>query len=255
MIDFKKQLEEMERVEKALSGVKNIIAVVSGKGGVGKTTISVAIARDLKKRGFKVGLLDTDLHGPNTAIELGVSEQLLTKDGTHVIPGLSKEGIHVVSMSLALTNADAPIIWRGPMKIAAIKQFITDTLWEDLDYLIIDTPPGSGDETLTLYQTLKRLNGSIIVGTSNNLAISDCRKSVNFIKTMKSPTLGLIDNMSYFICDNCKSKHYLFGKDKIKDLANEYNLPYLGSVPIKANIEKEIKEVVDNVLKEIKIES
>lgn len=249
-IDFEAQIKQIEKTKKVLEKIKNVITVVSGKGGVGKTTVSTQIAKRLKEKGFSIGILDLDLHGPNTAIELGVTNSLLSEDGVSVIPSVSKEGIKVVSLSLALGKTDDPVIWRGPMKIAAVKQFIADTIWGDLDYLIVDTPPGSGDEQMTLFQTIKEQKGCIIVTTNQELSISDCKKSINFVKKMNQNIIGIVENMSYFVCPNCEEKHYIFGKGKTKEIAKEYDVPFLGELSMPINTKQYNKEF-DKIIKKI----
>ncbi len=249
-IDFEAQIAQMKKTSEVLKKIKHVIPVVSGKGGVGKTTVTVELAKRLRAKNYNVGVLDLDLHGPNTAISLGVTEQLLSDDGVNVIPSLSKEGIKVVSLSLALNKNDDPIIWRGPMKIAAVKQFIADTIWGDLDYLIVDTPPGSGDEPMTLFQTIKETDGCIIVSTSQELSISDCKKSINFVRAMKHNILGLVENMGYYTCPNCKEKHYIFGKDTTKKIAKEYDVPFLGSLPLDMK-NKDYDKSFDKIIKSI----
>lgn len=249
-VDFEAQIAQMEKTSKVLAQIDHIITVVSGKGGVGKTTVSVEIARKLQASGKQVGILDVDLHGPNVAVQLGVTEQLLSDDGVNVIPSVSKEGIKVVSLSLALSKQDDPIIWRGPMKIAAVKQFIADTIWGRLDYLIIDTPPGSGDEQMTLFQTIKQQDGCIIVSTSQELSISDCRKSINFVRAMKQNIIGLVENMSYFVCPNCSEKHYIFGKGTTQEIAKEYDVPFLGALPMPVGTDQ-YNEAFDEIIKKL----
>jgi ATP-binding protein involved in chromosome partitioning len=212
----------------ALPGVKNIIAIGAGKGGVGKTTLSVNLAIALAKCGSKVGMIDGDIYGPNVPIMLGVKTQLLT-DGQKIIPA-EKYGLQVISMGF-LTSDDAPIIWRGPMLHGALQQFFREVKWVDLDYLVIDMPPGTGDVALSLSQTVP-VAGAIVVTTPQQVSLADSRRAVAMYKKLNIPALGIIENMSYFVCPNCSHESDIFGRGGGEKLAEELKVPFLGRVPI-----------------------
>jgi Mrp family chromosome partitioning ATPase len=227
--------EKMIQERMALVGKK--IIVMSGKGGVGKSTVTVNLANALVDKGYKVGILDTDLHGPNVAKMLGCEDNMLdSPDGKTILPVQVRENLCVISLSFAIKDSGAPVIWRGPMKIAAIKQFIGDVKWGPLDYLLIDTPPGTGDEQLTAIQAIPGMTGSVIVTTPQDVAILDARKSVNFSKQLNLPVLGVVENMSGLICPHCTEIIPLFGIGGGKKLAEEANIPFLGSIPIEINL-------------------
>jgi ATP-binding protein involved in chromosome partitioning len=211
-----------------LAGVKNVIAVGAGKGGVGKTTLSVNLAIALAKCGSKVGMIDGDIYGPNVPIMLGVKTQLMT-DGQKIIPA-EKYGLQVISMGF-LTSDDAPIIWRGPMLHGALQQFFREVKWVDLDYLVIDMPPGTGDVALSLSQTVP-VAGAIVVTTPQQVSLADTRRAVAMYKKLNIPPLGLIENMSYFVCPECSHESDIFGRGGGEQLAAELNVPFLGRVPI-----------------------
>lgn len=227
--------EVMIKERMALVGKK--IIVLSGKGGVGKSTVTVNLANALVSKGYKVGILDTDLHGPNVAKMLGCEDGMLdSPDGKTIMPVQVRENLSVISLAFAIKDSGAPIIWRGPMKIAAIKQFIGDVEWGTLDYLLIDTPPGTGDEQLTAIQSIPGMTGAVIVTTPQDVAILDSRKSVNFAKQLNLPIVGVVENMSGLICPHCSEIIPLFGKDGGKKLAKEADIPFLGSIPIEMNL-------------------
>src|SRR6056297_4084856 len=184
------------RLKDRMGGITHKILVLSGKGGVGKTTVSVNVALTLAEKGFKVGLLDTDLHGPNVAKMLGADNAQLISYDDGIEPFEVIKNLKVVSLSMAGHGPDTPVIWRGPLKIGVIKQFLADVNWGSLDYLVIDSPPGTGDEPLTVAQLIPELDGSIIVTTPQQVAILDSRKSINFSKQLKVPVLGVVENMS-----------------------------------------------------------
>ena len=211
-----------------LPGVKNVIAVGAGKGGVGKTTVAVNVAIALARCGARVGLLDGDIYGPNVPIMLGMQAQLTT-DGKQIVPA-EKYGIQVVSIGF-LTQDDAPIIWRGPMLHGAIQQFFRDVAWKDLDYLVIDMPPGTGDVALSLSQTVPVV-GSIVVTTPQQVSLSDSRRAVRMYQKLNIPTLGLVENMSYYACPNCHHEADIFGHGGGEALATEMKLPFLGRLPV-----------------------
>jgi ATP-binding protein involved in chromosome partitioning len=212
----------------SLPGVKNVIAVGAGKGGVGKTTLAVNLAIALAKCGSKVGMIDGDIYGPNVPIMLGVKTQLMT-DGQKIIPA-EKYGLQVISMGF-LTSDDAPIIWRGPMLHGALQQFFREVRWVDLDYLVIDMPPGTGDVALSLSQTVP-VAGAIVVTTPQQVSLADSRRAVAMYKKLNIPPLGLIENMSYFVCPECSHESDIFGRGGGEQLATELNVPFLGRIPI-----------------------
>lgn len=209
-------------------GIKNVIAVGAGKGGVGKTTVAVNLAVALAKCGSRVGMIDGDVYGPNVPIMLGLSTQLTT-DGQKIIPA-EQYGVHVVSIGF-LTQDDAPVIWRGPMLHGVIQQFFREVRWPQLDYLIVDMPPGTGDVALSLSQTVP-VTGAVLVTTPQNVSLADTRRAVRMYQKLNIPTLGLIENMSYFVCPNCQHESDIFGKGGGEGLATAMNVPFIGRIPI-----------------------
>jgi ATP-binding protein involved in chromosome partitioning len=211
-----------------VSGVRNIIAVGAGKGGVGKTTVAVNLALSLARCGSRVGLLDGDVYGPNIPIMMGLNTQLGT-DGNRIVPA-EKYGLQVVSIGF-LTSDDAPIIWRGPMLHQVVQQFVRDVAWKDLDYLIIDMPPGTGDIALSLSQTVP-VAGSIVVTTPQQVSLADSRRAVRMYQKLNITTLGIVENMSYYTCPNCHFETDLFGHGGGEGLATDMDVPFLGRLPI-----------------------
>jgi ATP-binding protein involved in chromosome partitioning len=209
-------------------GVKNIIAVGAGKGGVGKTTVAVNLAIALAKCGGRVGIIDGDIYGPNVPIMLGLNTQLST-DGQKIVPA-EKYGLQVVSMGF-LTADDAPIIWRGPMLHGALQQFFREVRWSDLDYLVVDMPPGTGDVALSLSQTVP-VAGAIVVTTPQKVSLADSRRAVAMYKKLNIPPLGIIENMSHFACPSCHHESDIFGAGGGELMAAELGVPFLGRVPI-----------------------
>ena len=220
------------RLKERMAGITHKLLVMSGKGGVGKTTVSVNIALTLAEKGYTVGLLDTDLHGPNVAKMLGADNAQLVSYDDGIEPFSVLKNLKVVSLSMAGHGPDTPVIWRGPLKIGVIKQFLADVNWGELDYLVVDTPPGTGDEPLTVAQLLPEMDGSVVVTTPQQVAILDSRKSINFSKQLNIPVLGVVENMSGFICPHCGKEAPLFGKDGGKLAAEEMEVPFLGAIPI-----------------------
>lgn len=219
-----------------LPNVRNVIAVVSGKGGVGKSTVAANLALALSQGGAKVGLMDADIYGPSVPIMFGVrGERPLMKhvgEKGMIIP-LDRYGIKLMSIGLLVDEKNA-VVWRGPMASSAIRQFVTDVLWEELDYLIIDMPPGTGDIHLTLVQTVP-LTGVVVVTTPQDVALADAKKGIAMFgqAQIKVPIIGLVENMSYFIAPGADgNRHYIFGKEGGKRLAEEYDIPFLGQIPL-----------------------
>ena len=213
-----------------LPGVKNILAVASGKGGVGKSTTALNLALSMRQSGAQVGLLDADVYGPSLPLITGVSGRPETTSNQRIIP-LEGYGVKLMSMGFFVTE-DSPVIWRGPMVHGLIKQFLTDVAWGELDYLIIDLPPGTGDAALTLTQ-LAPLSGAVIVTTANDLSLIDARKGLQMFNKVNVPVLGIIENMSYFTPPELPDKkYYLFGRDGGKRVADELEVEFLGEVPI-----------------------
>jgi ATP-binding protein involved in chromosome partitioning len=223
-----------------LPGVKNIIAVVSGKGGVGKSTVAANLALALAKGGAQVGLMDADIYGPSVPIMFGVrGERPMMKEqnGKGVIVPLERYGIKLMSIGL-LVDEKSAVVWRGPMASSAIKQFVTDVAWEELDYLVIDMPPGTGDIHLTLMQTVP-VTGVVVVTTPQDVALSDAKKGIAMFgqAQLNVPIIGLVENMSYFTpAELPENRYYIFGKEGGKRLAEEYELPFLGQIPLVQSI-------------------
>lgn len=226
--------------ESVLPGVKNIIAVVSGKGGVGKSTVAANFALALAQGGAKVGLMDADIYGPSVPIMFGVRGErpMMTEvNGKGVIAPMEKYGIKFMSIGLLVNEKDA-IVWRGPMASSAIRQFVTDVAWGDLDYLVIDMPPGTGDIHLTLVQTVP-VTGAIVVTTPQDIALADAKKAVAMFGQIqiKVPIIGLVENMAYFTpAELPENKYYIFGKEGGKRLAEEFDLTFLGQIPLVQSI-------------------
>ncbi|HET6528814.1 MAG TPA: Mrp/NBP35 family ATP-binding protein [Balneolaceae bacterium] len=224
-----KQKEEEESKE-ILSGVKNIIAVASGKGGVGKSTVAVNLACGLARTGAKVGLLDTDIYGPSIPTMFDVHERPNITTRKKLVP-LEKYGVRFLSMGL-LVDPDQAMIWRGPMVTSAVKQFMQEVEWGELDYLVLDLPPGTGDIQLTLVQTVP-LTGAVVVSTPQTVALDDARKGVAMFKKVNVPVLGIVENMAYFVPEDMPEKKYhIFGKHGARDLAERMGINFLGEIPL-----------------------
>ena len=220
------------KVQKALAGVQHKIVVMSGKGGVGKSTVAVNLALALALDGFRVGLLDVDVHGPSVPTMLGIEKATLsTNEAGRILP-VEANGLKVVSVGFLLASPDAPVIWRGPMKIGVIQQFLADVEWGDIDVLVVDCPPGTGDEPLSVCQLLLDANGAVIVTTPQQVASRDVSKSIKFCEQVGFPVLGIVENMSGFVCPHCGEMTRIFPGDAGKALSEAYGVPLLGSIPI-----------------------
>jgi ATP-binding protein involved in chromosome partitioning len=223
-----KSVSAPEHGKPPLPGVKNVIAVGAGKGGVGKTTVSVNLAVALSKMGARVGVLDGDIYGPNVPIMFGLQAQLQT-DGKKIRPA-EKYGIQIVSMGF-LTQEEAPMIWRGPMLHSAIQQFCREVAWQDVDYLVVDMPPGTGDVALSLSQTVPAA-GAIVVTTPQQVSLADTRRAVRMYQKLNIPTLGLVENMSFYECTNCHHHADIFGHGGGEQTAQQLDIPFLGRLPL-----------------------
>ena len=218
---------------------KNIIAIASGKGGVGKSTFAVNLSVALQSLGMRVGLLDADIYGPSIPRMIGFGKKPEMNSDKKLIP-IENYNLKCMSIGFILED-DAPTIWRGPMVMKALEQMFNGVDWGKLDYLIIDLPPGTGDAQLTLAKSSK-LSGSIIVSTPQDVALADARKGINMFKKVNVDILGIVENMSYFICDNCNEQHFIFSKDGAKKEAEKFKVPFLGNIPIDKRLREQSDE-------------
>ncbi len=234
-----KKAEEMA-IQENLDRIKYKLVVISGKGGVGKSTVAVNAAFALALNGKKVGILDVDIHGPSIAKMLGIEGRTLkaaTADGRPQ-PIRVVENIYALTIASMMPNPDEPIIWRGPLKIGVIRQFMQDIEWPELDYLIVDCPPGTGDEPLSVIQTLKKVDGTIIVSTPQDVSLLDARKTITFSGKMNVPVIGIVENMAMFLCPHCGEPIDIFKGTGVQKAADDFGVDILGSIPIDANIVK-----------------
>jgi ATP-binding protein involved in chromosome partitioning len=238
--------KESEKDENKIEGVKNIIAIASGKGGVGKSTLAVNLAHSFKEKGFKVGLLDADIHGPSIPHMLNLSGKPNLNENKKIIP-FEFKGIKVMSIGFLLEE-NQPVIWRGPMVHSAIKQMARDTFWGEIDILIVDMPPGTGDAQITVSQNLP-LNGAIIISTPQPVALNDAKKAIGMFGKVDVEILGIVENMSYLLLPDGQ-KEDIFGKDGGKNMAEELNINFLGSIPLDKEIRINSDKGDPSVLKE-----
>ncbi len=260
------------KIMAALKDIDHVFVVASGKGGVGKTTVAVNLATSLAKRGHAVGILDADITGPNVPKMVGLEDERpdYDQEKKKMIPVESIDGVKVISMEFLLENKKDAIIWRGPLKMGAINQFLGDVIWGHLDFLIIDLPPGTSDEPLSVAQMIPKADGVIIVTTPQEVALLDVKKSISFVAKVGMKVLGIIENMSGFKCPHCDEEINIFSKDGGKKAAQELGIPFLGSIPIDPKIvpladsgkpivstncesQKIFEKIIDNLLAEIKI--
>ncbi len=222
---------------------EHVILVLSGKGGVGKTTVAANLARTLSGHGYSTGLLDLDIHGPDIPKVMGIEDRhLISYDKNKIEPVKVGENLEVVSMAFLLPERSSPVIWRGPMKSGVIRQFLEEVQWGELDFLVVDLPPGTGDEALTVAQIAPNIEGVIVVTTPQELAILDISKAVRFAQTIGLEVLGIIENMSGLICPHCGAKIDLFGTGGGKRAAEELGVPFLGSIPLDPDMRKAADE-------------
>jgi len=230
-------IEEETRLRDTLAKIKHIIIVISGKGGVGKSTVSSNIAMSLSMRGYNTGLMDIDITGPNIPKMFGIEdEQLMANDKKMLIPIIVPPSLKVMSMAFLLPSKDTPVLWRGPVKMSAVQQFIEDVNWGELDYLVIDMPPGTGDEALSIAQLIPKADGMVVVTTPQQVALLDSRKSVGFAAETKIPIIGIIENMSGFVCPHCGEVTDIFKTGGGEATAKEMNIQFLGKIPIEPGV-------------------
>ncbi len=225
--------QQENAITRSLGKIKNKILVMSGKGGVGKSTVSVNLALELAQRGHKVGLMDVDIHGPDVVRMLNMTGTIEppTSKNALITPLNYNDNLKVVSLEYLMQDRDEAIIWRGPLKIQAIRQFVADFDWGELDYLVIDAPPGTGDEPLSVAQTIPNLK-AVVVTTPQKVALADVRKSINFCKTVKVEITGVVENMSGFICPHCNETVDIFKSGGGEQIARDFELPFLGRIPM-----------------------
>ncbi len=238
---------EKSLIEKSheLSNIKNVIAVVSGKGGVGKSLITSLLSVESNRRGFKTAIMDADITGPSIPKMFGIKEKA-TGSEMGIFPVNSKKGIKTMSINLLLENETDPVVWRGPVIAGTVKQFWTDVIWDEVDYMFVDMPPGTGDVPLTVFQSLP-VKGIVIVTSPQELVSIIVEKAVKMAELMKVPVLGIVENMSYFKCPNCGGTHYIYGDSHIDEIAEKHNIENVARLPI----DKEFASLADKGMIEL----
>jgi Mrp family chromosome partitioning ATPase len=231
-VDFKISTENEN-----IKNISNVLVVMSGKGGVGKSTVSANLAVELSSRGYQVGLVDADMHGPDIPQMLGlIDDRPVMDENKKIVPVKYSNNLRVISIEYFLPSRDTPVIWRGALKHKMIEQFITDIAWGKLDFLIFDLPPGTGDEALSIVQLIPKVTGFVIVGTPQEVAMIDVKKAINFAKQLNAPVVGLIENMSGFICPHCGQITYIFKKGSGERISKEFGIDFLGSIPMESSV-------------------
>ncbi len=220
-----------------LSRVNKVIGVISGKGGVGKSLVTSLLAVIMRRRGFNAGILDADITGPSIPKAFGIHEKATGTD-SEIFPVKSKTGIDIISLNLLLENDTDPVVWRGPVIAGAVKQFWTDVVWKDIDYLFVDMPPGTGDVPLTCFQSIP-VDGVIVVTSPQDLVSMIVTKAVNMARLMDIPVLALVENMSYFVCPDCKKQYFIFGESNLEKLARDFNIPLTAKIPIDPDLARQ----------------
>ncbi|MGA1874279.1 MAG: P-loop NTPase [bacterium] len=234
--EAREEFLERQALQNRLCRIKHKVLVLSGKGGVGKSTVAVNLAISLGLAGKKVGLLDVDIHGPSIPKLLSLENSSLMVKEEAIVPIRLSDNLKVMSIGFLLRSRDDAIIWRGPLKMGVIKQFLKDVDWGDLDYLIMDLPPGTGDEPLSVCQLVENADGAIVVTTPQEVALADVRKSINFCRALKLPVLGVIENMSGFVCPKCGELTEIFKSGGGERMAGEMGVPFLGRIPLDSRI-------------------
>jgi len=231
--------EQQERkLRERLARIRHTVVVLSGKGGVGKSTVAANLGVALAAEGFEVGLLDADMHGPSVPILLDLKSAPVYSDGQNILPAEGREGLRVMSIAFLARERDEAVIWRGPLKMNVLRQLLTDVEWGDLDFLVIDLPPGTGDEPLSVCQLIPEATGGIVVTTPQELSVADVRKCITFCRKLELPVLGVIENMSGFVCPHCGKSVDIFGEGGGQRMAEEMGVPFLGRLPIDPSIVK-----------------
>ena len=238
------------------SSVKRVIGIISGKGGVGKSLVTASLARMMKEKGYNVGILDADITGPSIPKMYGIHE-MATGSEQGIFPCIAKDDTRIMSVNLLLEDEDAPVIWRGPIIAGVVKQFWTDVIWDDLDYLFVDMPPGTGDVPLTVFQSLP-VDGVVIVTSPQDLVQMIVKKAYNMAKQMNIPVLGIVENYSYVKCPDCGKELKVFGESHIEEIAEELGVPVLGKMPIDPAIAEAVEaekfyEVTNPYLSEVEL--
>lgn len=231
-VDFRKPMNQF-------SDIKKVIGVVSGKGGVGKSMVTASLARMMRKKGYKVGILDADITGPSIPKMYGVHEKALG-DESGIFPREAADGTKIMSINLLLENESDPVIWRGPVIANVVTQFWTDVMWGELDYLFVDMPPGTGDVPLTVFQSLP-VDGVVIVSSPQDLVKMIVKKAYGMARQMNIPVLGIVENYSYLVCPDCGKKISVFGESHVEEIAAELDIPVLGKMPIDAALAEAVE--------------
>lgn len=232
-----RQVEEQElRLKERMDRIRSIVVVLSGKGGVGKSTVAVNLAVALALKAKKVGLLDADFHGPSVPKILKLEHAPLRSDGQTIWPISYSPNLKVMSIGFLLQEQDDAIIWRGPLKMNVLRQFLADVDWGELDFLVVDLPPGTGDEPLSICQLIPDATGAVVVTTPQEVALADVRKCINFCRQLKLPVIGVLENMSGFVCPHCGTRADIFKTGGGEVMAQQMNVPFLGRIPIDPNI-------------------
>jgi Mrp family chromosome partitioning ATPase len=224
--------EQERRLQERMAGIEHTVVVLSGKGGVGKSTVAANLAVALSMKGRKVGLLDSDFHGPSIPRILRLQEAHAVSDGRSIQPVACGENLKVMSIAFLLQEPDEAVIWRGPLKMNVLRQFVSDVDWGGLDFLVVDLPPGTGDEPLSVCQVMPALTGAIVVTTPQELSLSDVRKCISFCRRLELPVIGVIENMSGFICPNCGHRTDIFSSGGGEAMARQMSVPFLGRIPL-----------------------
>lgn len=229
--DCSSRKESFREPQNPLSNVKKVIGIVSGKGGVGKSMVTSLLAVLANRKGLKTAILDADITGPSVPKAFGLTERAESMDGKNILPVRTKKGIKVMSINLLLEDATQPVIWRGPILAGVVKQFWTDVVWDEVDFMFVDMPPGTGDVPLTVFQSLP-LDGIVIVTSPQDLVSMVVEKAVNMAKMMNVPILGMVENMSYFTCPDCGKRLEIFGASKVDETAKRLGIPAVSKLPI-----------------------